>query len=56
MVDVKYDEYALTHIIKNMGNVPTVVNKLYGKALISHDATLCPMNLIFSTVMHTVAD
>uniref|UniRef100_A0A8D0AD32 Zgc:153704 n=1 Tax=Sander lucioperca TaxID=283035 RepID=A0A8D0AD32_SANLU len=33
MVDVKYDEYALTHIIKNMGNVPTVVNKLYGRGV-----------------------
>ncbi|XP_029304264.1 lipocalin isoform X2 [Cottoperca gobio] len=31
MVDVKYDEYALTHTIKTKGSDPTVVNKLYGR-------------------------
>ncbi|KAG8008175.1 Lipocalin, partial [Nibea albiflora] len=31
MVDVKYDEYALTHTIKTKGDVITVVNKLYGR-------------------------
>ncbi|KAI3373614.1 hypothetical protein L3Q82_022212, partial [Scortum barcoo] len=31
MIDVKYDEYALTHTIKTKGGVPTTVNKLYGR-------------------------
>uniref|UniRef100_A0A3Q1K3V9 Lipocalin/cytosolic fatty-acid binding domain-containing protein n=1 Tax=Anabas testudineus TaxID=64144 RepID=A0A3Q1K3V9_ANATE len=30
-VDVKYDEYALTHTIKTKAGVNTVVNKLYGR-------------------------
>lgn len=47
MVDVKYDEYALTHTIKTKGGVPTAVNKLYGKVLVSN-AALCPMNIIYS--------
>ncbi len=34
MVDVKYDEYALTHTIKTKGGVLTVVNKLYGKVIV----------------------
>ena len=38
MVDVKYDEYALIHTIKSKATDPTVVNKLYGKVLISFDA------------------
>ncbi|KAF7670384.1 hypothetical protein LDENG_00299660 [Lucifuga dentata] len=33
MVDVKYDEYALTHTIKIKDNVPTIVNKLYGRGV-----------------------
>ncbi|KAF1378630.1 hypothetical protein PFLUV_G00192530 [Perca fluviatilis] len=33
MVDVKYDEYALTHTIKNKESVTTVVNKLYGRGV-----------------------
>lgn len=56
MVDVKYDEYALTHTIKTKDSAPTVVNKLYGKVTISRDATPCTMNLIFNTVMHAAAD
>lgn len=35
-VDVKYDEYALTHTIKTKAGVNTVVNKLYGKATMCH--------------------
>ncbi|XP_018547251.1 lipocalin-like isoform X1 [Lates calcarifer] len=31
MVEVKYDEYALTHTIKTKGGTATVVNKLYGR-------------------------
>ncbi|XP_029375377.1 lipocalin [Echeneis naucrates] len=31
MVDVKYDEYALTHTIKTKGSDNTIVNKLYGR-------------------------
>ncbi|XP_034745917.1 lipocalin isoform X1 [Etheostoma cragini] len=33
MVDVKYDEYALTHTIKKKRGVLTVVNKLYGRGV-----------------------
>ncbi|XP_049448010.1 lipocalin-like isoform X1 [Epinephelus fuscoguttatus] len=33
MVDVKYDEYALTHTIKTKDSAPTVVNKLYGRGV-----------------------
>lgn len=33
MVDVKYDEYALTHTIKTKAGVDTVVNKLYGRSM-----------------------
>ncbi|CAK6953791.1 lipocalin-like isoform X2 [Scomber scombrus] len=33
MVDVKYNEYALTHTIKTKGGDPTVVNKLYGRTV-----------------------
>ncbi|KAF3840882.1 hypothetical protein F7725_006744 [Dissostichus mawsoni] len=33
MVDVKYDEYALTHTIKTKGSDPTVVTKLYGRGV-----------------------
>ncbi|KAM7374287.1 hypothetical protein PAMP_006955 [Pampus punctatissimus] len=33
MVDVKYDEYALTHTIKTKRGDPTVVNKLYGRGV-----------------------
>ncbi|XP_053703446.1 lipocalin-like isoform X2 [Synchiropus splendidus] len=33
MVDVKYDEYALTHTIKTKGGESTVVNKLYGRGV-----------------------
>ncbi|XP_068432541.1 lipocalin-like [Clinocottus analis] len=33
MVEVKYDEYALTHTMKSKGSNPTVVNKLYGRAM-----------------------
>ncbi|XP_068600594.1 lipocalin-like [Brachionichthys hirsutus] len=31
VADVKYDEYALVHIFTANGDVPTVVNKLYGR-------------------------
>ncbi|XP_029029383.1 palmitoyltransferase ZDHHC23-A-like [Betta splendens] len=31
-VDVKYDEYALTHTVKTKAGASTVVNKLYGRA------------------------
>ncbi|KAF0038314.1 hypothetical protein F2P81_008798 [Scophthalmus maximus] len=40
MVDVKYDEYALAHTIKTKEGDITIVNKLYGKVVICHDATL----------------
>ncbi|XP_044226253.1 lipocalin-like isoform X2 [Thunnus albacares] len=33
MVEIKYDEYALTHTIKTKGGDPTVVNKLYGRGV-----------------------
>ncbi|XP_034406250.1 lipocalin [Cyclopterus lumpus] len=33
MVEVKYDEYALIHTMKSKGSNPTVVNKLYGRAM-----------------------
>ncbi|KAM8835695.1 lipocalin isoform 2-T2 [Synchiropus picturatus] len=33
MVDIKYDEYALTHTIKTKGGESTVVNKLYGRGV-----------------------
>ncbi|XP_053187606.1 palmitoyltransferase ZDHHC23-A-like [Scomber japonicus] len=33
MVEVKYNEYALTHTIKTKGGDPTVVNKLYGRTV-----------------------
>ncbi|XP_034057850.1 lipocalin isoform X1 [Gymnodraco acuticeps] len=33
MVDVKYDEYALTQTIKTKGSDPTVVTKLYGRGV-----------------------
>jgi len=32
MVDVKYDEYALTHTIKTSGGPLTIVNKIYGRS------------------------
>ncbi|KAG7274355.1 hypothetical protein CRUP_028676 [Coryphaenoides rupestris] len=32
VVDVKYDEYALIYNLKMKGGVPTVLNKLYGRA------------------------
>lgn len=44
VVDVKYDEHALIHTIKTKGGDTTAVNKLYGKVIISHGATPCPMN------------
>lgn len=31
VVDVKYDEYALVHVVDTTGEHLTVVNKLYGK-------------------------
>ena len=36
MVDVKYDEYALTHTIKTKAGVATVVNKLYGNVIVTN--------------------
>ncbi|XP_068186813.1 lipocalin-like [Antennarius striatus] len=32
VVDVKYDEYALVHIVTANGDDPTIVNKLYGRS------------------------
>lgn len=59
MVDVKPDEYALTHTIKTKGGDNTIVNKLYGKVLICPDATLSPVYVNVrssSASMHTVGD
>ncbi|XP_061659116.1 lipocalin-like [Syngnathoides biaculeatus] len=33
MVDVKYDQYALTHTLRTDGDHPTIVNKLYGRGV-----------------------
>lgn len=33
VVDVKYDKYALVHVVDTKGEHLTVVNKLYGKSL-----------------------
>ncbi|XP_042355047.1 lipocalin-like [Plectropomus leopardus] len=33
MVDVKYDEYALTHTVKTKGTDPTIITKLYGRGV-----------------------
>lgn len=35
-VDVKHEEYALTHTVKTKAGITTVVNKLYGKAIVCH--------------------
>jgi len=59
MVDIKYDEYALTHTIKTKGGDPTVVNKLYGRGVdlsadlmekfrqFSLDSGILPENIAF---------
>uniref|UniRef100_A0A3B4Z8X5 Lipocalin-like n=1 Tax=Stegastes partitus TaxID=144197 RepID=A0A3B4Z8X5_9TELE len=54
VVDVKYDEYALTQTIKTKGDDATVVNKLYGTVTSSHNARLHPIDC--SIVTQTVAD
>ncbi len=57
MVDVKYDEYALSHTIKTKDGVDTVVNKLYGKFIICICYTLsCECDHQLGPVMHTAAD
>ncbi|KAM9782451.1 lipocalin [Syngnathus typhle] len=33
VVDIKYDQYALTQTVKASGDHPTVVNKLYGRGV-----------------------
>lgn len=33
VVDVKYDEYTLVHVVDTKGEHLTVVNKLYSKSL-----------------------
>lgn len=46
IVDVKYNEYALTHTIKTKGDVITVVNKLYGKVIVSVNPSISSNSVI----------
>lgn len=47
VVDVKYDEYALVHVVDTKGEHLTVVNKLYGESLVSLSQTLITAQCIF---------
>lgn len=40
IVEAKYDEYALVYVVKTKNGVQNVVNKLYGKLIIMHHATV----------------
>lgn len=45
IVDVKYDEYALTYAVKTKENDTFIINKLYGKVIFGHDSPSCRIHL-----------